>query len=66
MSNKFSEDELLYAIKHGLADLSREEIKKLIQKETDKHPDDINMEYIELCFRLLEEAENNSDQSNKS
>lgn len=57
MSNKFSKDELLYTIEHGLADLSSEEIKKLIQKETDKEPDDINMDYIELCFRLLEEAE---------
>lgn len=66
MKNKFSEDELLNTIKYGLADLNSEEIRNLIQKETDKDPDDINMDYIELCFRLLEEAESNSDKPNKN
>ena len=66
MKNKFSEDELLNTIKYGLADLSSEEIRNLIKKETDKDSDDINMDYIELCFRLLEEAESNSDEPNKN
>ena len=40
-------------IDSDFTDLSTEEIKALIQKEVDKGPDELDTDYIDLCFELL-------------
>lgn len=54
MNNKFSEKELLEIIDSGLADLSCEEIKALIKKESEKDYEHLNTDFIDLCFDVLE------------
>lgn len=44
------------------SDLSKEEIKALIDKELSKNPEDVDTDYIDLCFELMsicEKSENN-------
>ncbi len=44
------------------SNLSKEEIKSLIDKELSKNPEDIDTDYIDLCFELMsicEKSENN-------
>lgn len=50
---KFSEEELLRIADSGLADMSCEQIKQLIQKESQKNYEDINTDFIDLCFDVL-------------
>ncbi len=50
---KFSEEELLRITDSGLADISCEQIKQLIQKESQKNYEDINTDFIDLCFDVL-------------
>ena len=57
MKNKFSKNELLEMINSGLTELSEEEIKELIAKELSKESSQIDTNYIDLCFNLLEEKE---------
>jgi hypothetical protein len=64
VNNKFSKKELLNEIESGLEDLTSDQIKELIKKETEKNSDDINMEYIDLCFKLLETKQNVSISTN--
>lgn len=53
MNNKFSEKELLEIVDSGLSDLSCEEIKKLIKKESEKDYEHLNTDFIDLCFDVL-------------
>ncbi len=53
MKRKLSKKKLKKMIASDFTDLSTEEIKTLIQKEVDKEPDEIDTDYIDLCFELL-------------
>lgn len=53
MKRKLSKKKLKKMIASDFTDLSTEEIKALIQKEVDKEPDEIDTDYIDLCFELL-------------
>lgn len=48
-------------IAFDFTNLSTEEIKVLIQKEADKEPDEIDTDYIDLCFELLSMKSNSSN-----
>lgn len=54
VKNKFSKNELLEMINSGLTELSEEEIKELIAKELNKESSQIDTNYIDICFDLLE------------
>lgn len=56
---KFSEEELLKIAESGLAEMSCEQIKQLIQKESQKNYEDINTDFIDLCFNVLSMKQNN-------
>lgn len=64
MKNEISKKKLKKMIASDFTDLSTEEIKALIQKEVDKGPDEIDTEYIDLCFDLLS-IKNNSTNKRK-
>lgn len=49
----FSEKELLEIADSGLADMSCEQIKQLIKKESEKDYEHINTDLIDLCFDVL-------------
>lgn len=53
MKKKLSKKKLKKIIDSDFTDLSTEEIKALIQKEVDKGPDELDTDYIDLCFELL-------------
>lgn len=53
MKKKLSKKKLKKMIDSDFTDLSTEEIKALIQKEVDKGPDELDTDYIDLCFELL-------------
>lgn len=54
MPNKFGKEELLNAIDSRLNNLTEDEIKRLIEKELSKESDQIDMDYIDLCYDILE------------
>lgn len=64
MKNETSKKKLKKMIASDFTDLSTEEIKALIQKEVDKGPDEIDTDYIDLCFELLS-IKNNSANKRK-
>lgn len=64
MKNEISKKKLKKMIVSDFTDLSTEEIKALIQKEVDKEPDEIDTDYIDLCFELLS-IKNNSTNKRK-
>lgn len=64
MKNEISKKKLKKMIASDFTDLSTEEIKALIQKEVDKGPDEIDTDYIDLCFELLS-IKNNSTNAKK-
>lgn len=64
MKNEISKKKLKKMIASDFTDLSTEEIKTLIQKEVDKGPDEIDTDYIDLCFELLS-IKNNSTNAKK-
>lgn len=64
MKNEISKKKLKKMIASDFTDLSTEEIKALIQKEGDKGPDEIDTDYIDLCFELLS-IKNNSTNKRK-
>ena len=64
MKRKLSKKKLKKMIASDFTDLSTEEIKALIQKEVDKGPDEIDTDYIDLCFELLS-IKNNKQKSSK-
>lgn len=53
MKRKLSKKKLKKMIASDFTDLSTEEIKALIQKEVDKGSDELDTDYIDLCFELL-------------
>lgn len=53
VEKKFSEKELLEIANSGLADLSCEQIKQLIKKESEKDYEQLNTDFIDLCFDVL-------------
>lgn len=62
MKNKFSKQDLKKMIFSNTSNLSKEEIKTLIDKELAKNPEDVDTDYIDLCFELMsicEKSENN-------
>ena len=64
MKNEMSKKKLKKMIASDFTDLSTEEIKALIQKEVDKGPDELDTDYIDLCFDLLS-IKNNSTNKRK-
>lgn len=54
VNNKFSKKELLNMVNSKLMDLTEEEIKELINKELSKENSVVDMEYVDICFDLLE------------
>lgn len=53
MKNKFSKKDLEKMIFSKTTNLSKEEIKLLIDKELSKEPENIDTDYIDLCFELM-------------
>lgn len=53
VDKKFSEKELLEIANSGLADMSCEQIKQLIKKESEKDYENLNTDFIDLCFDVL-------------
>lgn len=60
MEQKFSKDELLEMIHSGLTKLTREEIIGFIDEELKKENSQIDMDYIDLCYELLEVISSNN------
>ena len=54
MPKKFCENELIDAIDSKLFELTENEIKMLIEKELAKESDQVDMDYIDLCYAVLE------------
>lgn len=54
MNNKFSKNELLEMINSKLTNLTEEEISELITEELNKENAQIDMDYIDVCYDLLE------------
>ncbi len=61
MKRKLSKKKLEKMIASDFTDLSTEEIKALIQKEVDKGPDELDTNYIDLCFELLSIKNNDTN-----
>lgn len=61
MKRKLSKKKLKKMIASDFTDLSTEEIKALIQKEVDKGPDELDTNYIDLCFELLSIKNNDTN-----
>lgn len=64
MKNKFSKNDLLKMIDSELVNLSEDKIKELINKELSKDNSKIDMDYIDLCYDLLELKSKNNKNSN--
>lgn len=64
MKKKLSKKKLKKMIASDFTDLSIEEIKALIQKEVNKGSDELDTDYIDLCFELLS-IKNNKQKSSK-
>lgn len=54
MNNKFSKNELLEMINSRLTKLTEEEILELITEELNKENAQVDMDYIDVCYDLLE------------
>lgn len=54
--------ELLEMINSKLTDLSEDDIKVLINKELEKNTEEIDMDYIDLCYELLAIKKSNSQE----
>lgn len=61
MKRKLSKKKLEKMIVSDFTDLSTEEIKALIQKEVDKESDELDTNYIDLCFELLSIKNNDTN-----
>lgn len=59
MNNKFSKNELLEMINSKLTKLTEEEILELIAEELKKDNAQVDMDYIDVCYDLLEIIRNN-------
>lgn len=58
MNNKFSKNELLEMINSKLTNLTEEEILELITEELNKENAQVDMDYIDVCYDLLEVKRN--------
>ncbi|MCI9145539.1 MAG: hypothetical protein HFJ97_04145 [Eubacterium sp.] len=58
MNNKFSKNELLEMINSKLPKLTEEEILELITQELNKENEQVDMDYIDICYDLLEVKRN--------
>lgn len=65
MKNELSKKKLKKMISSDFTDLSEEEIKALIQKEVSKGADNLDTDYIDLCFQLLE-VKNNKENTKRT
>lgn len=54
MPKKFCENELIDAINSKLFELTEDEIKMLIEKELAKESEQVDMDYIDLCYDVLD------------
>jgi len=54
VNNKFSKNELLEMINSKLPKLTEEEILELITQELNKENEQVDMDYIDICYDLLE------------
>ena len=63
MSIKYSKNELLKMINSELLDLSEKEIITLINNELNKDTNKIDMDYVDMCYELLEFKRNNKHNS---
>ena len=59
MNNKFSKNELLEMINSKLPKLTEKEILELITQELNKENEQVDMDYIDVCYDLLETKRNN-------
>ena len=59
MNNKFGKNELYEMINSGLIKLTEEEILDLITEELNKENTEVDMDYVDLCYDLLEIKRNN-------
>lgn len=59
MNNKFGKNELLEMINSRLTKLTEEEILELITEELNKENAQVDMDYIDVCYDLLEIKRNN-------
>lgn len=59
MNNKFSKNELLEMINSRLTKLTEKEILELITEELNKENEQVDMDYIDVCYDLLEIKRNN-------
>lgn len=62
LKSKFRKKDLKKMIFSNTSKLPKEEIKTLIDKELTKNPEDVDTDYIDLCFELMstcEKTENN-------
>ena len=66
MNNKFSKNELLEMIDSKLINLSEEEILELITEELNKENARVDMDYIDVCYDLLEVKRNAVNHSVKT
>ncbi len=66
MNNKFSKNELLEMINSGLNNLTEEEILELITNELNKENAQVDMDYIDVCYDLLEVKRNAVNHSVKT
>lgn len=60
MKRKYKENDLKEKIFSEIGELSKEEIKKLIDKELEKNPEDVDTDYIDTCFELMALCEENN------
>lgn len=65
MQNKLAKKKLKEMISSGFTFLSTDEIKSLIQNEVGKGADELDTDYIDLCFELLSLKKNDISASKK-
>lgn len=66
MNNKFSKTELIEMINSKLTNLTEEEILELITEELYKENAQVDMDYIDVCYELLEVKRNAVNHSVKT
>lgn len=64
VNKKLNQIELFETMNSKLTELSKKQIRALILKELKKNADDIDMNYIDLCYELLEIKNNSSTEEN--
>ena len=65
MKDNYNKKELMQMIESDFSNLSKEDIKKLIDKELSKETDKVDTDYIDLCFKLMSMNESNDSIKHK-